>query len=290
MWELFLYRLSQWISLWFPIRASYFIADLVGDGHFFFSHKDRISVIRNLEVIYGETERGRLRQKARKVFHNFGRYLVEFLRFPRLDRDAFVRNVAIDGLEHLDAALSRGKGAIGVSAHIGNWELGAAGLSLLGYRINTIVQDHPNPAVNRLFIQLRVKKNIRVISRGQPVWEILPCLSKNEILLMAGDRDFAANGIVVTFFNQPAVLPKGPATLSLRSGSPLLIVFMVREGERRLRLRFEPPIFPKKGGSFKERLLSMTQEVAQRLEKQIKQDPSQWLIFQPFWKTVQEER
>jgi len=282
MGEFFLYYLSQWVFLFLPIGVSYFIADRIGDGHFLFAHKDRDSVLHNLKVICGEIGERRLRARARKVFQYFGRYLVEFLRLPRLNRRTFLKSVSVEGLEHLDAALARGKGAIGVSAHFGNWELGAAGLALLGYRTNVIVLDHPNPAVNRLFIRMRQQKGLRVLSPRQPVWETLACLSRNEILLMAGDRDFADNGVEVSFFQHAVVFPKGPAALSLRSGSPLIITFVVRESGR-LRFFFEPPIFPKRTGPFRERVLSMTQEIAHRLEKQIQMTPSQWFIFQPFW-------
>ena len=289
MWELLGYRLAQSISLFFP-GVSYFIADCLADAHFIFSHRDRNSVIQNLRTIYGPVGKRELRREARKVFHQFGRYLVEFLRFPVLDRQAFSKGVEVEGLEHLESALKRGKGVIGVSAHYGNWELGAAGLSLLGYPIHAVVLAHSNPAVNRFFIQMRVQKRIRVIPIGQPVWETLDCLSKNEILLMAGDRDFSANGVEIFFFNRPSHFPKGPAALSLRSGSPVVIAFLVREEDGRLRLFFEPPIFPKEDGSFRENLLSMTQEIAHRLEQQIRKDPSQWVIFEPFWDKQQGNR
>ena len=229
MWEFFLYRLAQWASLRFPISLSYFIVERLGDGHFLFSHKDRASVLQNLEVLCKENGRRDLRKKGRKVFHNFGRYLVEFLRFPRLTRHSFLREVTVEGLDHLDAALGRGKGAIGVSAHLGNWELGAAGLSLLGYPINAVAMAHPNPSVNRLFLRMRTQKGVRVMAMGEPVWHLLDCLARNEILLMVGDRDFSDTGIDVSFFGQTALFPKGPAALSLRSGSPLITCFLIRE-------------------------------------------------------------
>src|SRR3989338_5132783 len=100
---------------------------------------------------------------------------------------------------------------------------------------------------------------------------------------MAGDRNFSKGGVEVSFFDQPTVLSRGPAALSLRSGSPLIMVFLVREPSGRLCLFFEPPLFPKEGGSFRENLLAMTQEIASLLERQIRKDPSQWLVFQPFW-------
>ena len=282
MWEFLLYRLAQWASLYLPLGVSYFIAERLGDGHFLFSHKDRTGVLQNLEVICGKIQKQERWQRARKVFHNFGRYLVEFLRFPKLNRSSFIEDVAAEGLDHLDSALARGKGAIIVSAHLGSWEVGAAQLSLLKYRVNAVVLPHPNALVNRLFVQMRREKGIQVVVTEEPVWKLLDCLSRNEILLMVGDRDFAETGTKVTFFGRPAVFPKGPAALALRSGSPLVVAFLVRDADR-LRLLLKSPIFPEGSGPFKESVRALTQQVAHLFEQQIQKDPSQWLIFKPFW-------
>ena len=283
MWEFLLYRVAQWASLCLPLKVSYFIAERLGDGHFLFSHKDRASVLQNLRVICGKIEREELQEKGRKVFHNFGRYLVEFLRFPKWTRSFFIENVAVEGRDHLDAALARGKGAIVVSAHLGSWEVGAAQLSLLEYRVHAVVLPHPNVSVNRLFVQMRRQKGIQVVATGESVWKLLGCLSRNEILLMVGDRDFSENGIEIGFFDRPAIFPKGPAALALRSGSPLIVAFLVRDPGGRLRLLLKPPIFPKESGPFTENVRALTQEVAHLFEKQIQKDPSQWLIFKSFW-------
>ena len=69
-----------------------------------------------------------------------------------------------------------------------------------------------------------------------------------------------------------------------------MISFLVREEDGTLRLFFEPPIFPKEGGSFRENLRCMTQEIARRLEQQVRKDPSQWVIFEPFWDKQQANR
>ena len=283
LWEFLLYRLAQGACSLLPLGISYFIAERLGDGHFLFSHKDRNGVLQNLEVICGKIRKKERWEKGRKVFHNFGRYLVEFLRFPKLSRSFFLEDVAVEGLDHLDTALAKGKGAIIISAHLGSWEIGAAQLSLLGYRVNAVVLPHPNPAVNRLFVQMRQQKGIRVVVTEEPVWKLLDCLSRNEILLMVGDRDFSENGIEITFFDRPAVFPKGPVTLALRSGSPLVIAFLLRDPTGRLRLLLRPPIFPKETGPFKENVRALTQDIAHFFEKQIRKDPSQWLIFKPFW-------
>src|SRR5439155_25785 len=65
---------------------------------------------------------------ARRSFRNFGKYLTEIMRFPKLHAADLERMVTIDDRsnEHLQQALDHGKGLIFVSAHFGNFELGGA--------------------------------------------------------------------------------------------------------------------------------------------------------------------
>src|SRR5256885_11881805 len=65
---------------------------------------------------------------ARRSFRNFAKYLVEIMRFPRLDSEDFARLVTIDprSWSYFRAAHDHGRGLIFVSMHFGNFEIGGA--------------------------------------------------------------------------------------------------------------------------------------------------------------------
>jgi KDO2-lipid IV(A) lauroyltransferase len=54
------------------------------------------------------------------------------------------------GGNHLEEALARGNGAILISPHLGNWELGGLGLAEMGCRINVLTFREPDEKVNEL--------------------------------------------------------------------------------------------------------------------------------------------
>ncbi len=69
----------------------------------------------------------RVRLVTRRAFENYGRMLADFLLVGSLSPDELRSMVTVDGREHVDAALARGRGAILVIPHMGSWDLPASG-------------------------------------------------------------------------------------------------------------------------------------------------------------------
>jgi len=275
MFQYLLYQIAQFLVTRLPLRASYWLADKISDLHFIFSSKSRGNVVRSLHWVYN----GKVvdvRQEAREVYRNFGKYLADFLQLSSLSDRAILDRLEVQGLDHIQQAFQEKRGVIAVTAHFGNWEWGAVGLSLMGYPVHALALSHENHRVNQFFVNQRKEKGVHVIPMRSSIWKVIHCLNQNEMLLLVGDRETSGNGIPVQFFGRPVYFPHGAAALSKRCGSPIVIGFMVRKPGGRFSLVFEPPIVPKKQQDLK----TITQEVASRLEKTIRQYPTQWFSFQ----------
>src|SRR5437660_339948 len=72
----------------------------------------------------------------------FALTFTDFLRLGHLKREALAGAVEVHGAEHLAAARASGRGVILLSAHLGNWELGAAWLAAGGARVNVVARPH----------------------------------------------------------------------------------------------------------------------------------------------------
>ena len=280
MLEYFLYRLAQGLVSVLPLGLSYWIAGRIADLHFFFSHKSRRQVFKNLHWIYDGRPLRDSSQKAREVFHHFAEYLVDFLRLSDMGEEEFLTRVHVTGLEYVQGGLKKGKGLIAVTAHFGNWEWGGVELSLLGYPVHALALAHRNRLVNQFFIQQRNQKGIHVVSKDRDIWKITEHLGKNELLVLVTDRDFSNNGIPVSFLGRNVYFPRGPAALSRRCGSPLVVGFVIRERKDTFHLVFEPPIAIEKTENLSEDLQQMTQTLALRFENTIRRYPTQWLLFE----------
>lgn len=88
-----------------------------------------------------------LESVAREAFENFALSFTDFLRLGHGDGGRLASVVEVHGGEHLAAARSSGRGVIVLSAHLGNWELGAAWLAAGGTPVHLVARAHPSPWV-----------------------------------------------------------------------------------------------------------------------------------------------
>jgi KDO2-lipid IV(A) lauroyltransferase len=285
-----LYVVGSAIAIAVPRRISFWIARHGAD---YWSHtivpNDRESVRKNLQAVLGAENVPD--ETVSEVFRNFAMYLVDFFRSSHVKPQDMRRMVKIEGLDNMKGALARGKGAIGLTAHIGNFELAGAVLSYLGLPINAVVLSHQNPYVDKYFIGQRKKAKVN----GIPVQKLTPraffdscmgVLRRGEVLALVGDRDFFNHGVVLPLFGKSIKIPTGPASFSLKTGAPIVPGFMLREKDGSYRLILEEPILPPQGLPREEAVRVMSQACLDVMAKYIRQYPTQWYGFKEFWRQI----
>lgn len=270
------------------------LAVFFSDLHFICANKDRKAVKENLKVIFPEKSNAEIRRIRIMMFRNFAKYLVDFFRFSKLDIEYIHKNIKLENTHYFDETIAKGKGVIALSAHLGNWELGGVVVALLGYPFWEVVLPHKHKGVNNFFNNQRQGKGVKVIPLGRAVRLCLDVFKRNEIVALAGDRDFTESGIIVDFFGKPAFFPKGPAAFALKTGAIILPAFMVRNPDDTFTLRIEKPIVCKSllqaeaqtSSSLKEE--EGMKEIIERykiiFEDYIRRYPDQWYMFRKFWR------
>lgn len=238
----------------------------------------RRRILKNLNAAFGQryspaTKRG----IAKGVQEHFVKNLMDC--FFQLGHPEYVRKVAtIEGLENLDSALAKGRGVIALGAHIGNFVLVGARLGVEGYRFSTLFRLPREKRITRIIQRYLPCFHQQIIPsrpRRLAVGKILDALKKNEIVFVLGDN--LKRGRVETFlFGQRVPSPRGPVSLALRSGAPILPVYLVRNYEGGLQLVIEPEIFLSRNGSLSRDITQSTQQIVQHLERLISRYPDQW--------------
>ena len=279
-----LYKLSFIVANILPLKAAYWLAERFSDIQYRLAKRDREAVAQNLSRVLGK-DISECRVIAQKVFRNFGMYLVDFFRLTRFDSKALEKRVRIEGIENLDNALKQNKGAIILSCHLGNWEMGGVTVAVMGYDISAVALTHKHKNINQFFINQREKRGLKVISVGPIMKRCMSTLLKKGILALVGDRDFTNSGIVLNFFGIPTSIPKGPVILSLKAGSPIVPGFLIREDRYKYKFIFDTPIEVKKiPDASEEEIIKRTMEqMVSVMEKYIRRFPEQWLVFRKFW-------
>lgn len=280
----YLYKIGQFISLSLPLKVTYTIAALLANLYFIFSIQDKEALVKNIKtVLKGKGDDKLYRFYAKNVFINFAKYLVDFFRISKLNKSYVNRFIKIEGKEFLDDVLKKQKGAILLSSHIGNWELGAAVVSYLGYPTYVIALDHKDKRVNNFFLNQRGERGVQAISIGISLKKCFRILKENKILGILGDRDFSETGIRIKFFGKETLIPKGPAIFSLRTGAPLVPTFMIREKSDNFKLFIEKPINHSPTGNDEKDIEDFVSSYISVIERYIKTYPDQWYVFRSVW-------
>ena len=281
-----LYRIGYFLANVLPLKLAYSLSKRISDLQYVFVAKDREAVALNLSIVTKKDIK-ECRKIARKVFRNFGLYLVDFFRMPNMSDADIKKRVKVEGIENIESVLKQGRGGIILTCHIGNWEMGGVVMAMLGYDMSAVALTHKHKDINTLFIKQREKKGLKVI----PITHIMkPCISalrRKGLLALVGDRDFTNNGIVMDFFGMPTSIPQGPAMFSLKTDSPIIPGFFIRRDSFNYSLIFDRPIDLKEtpGMDKDEIIKEANKQFVAIMEKYIRQYPDQWLIFRKFWET-----
>ena len=282
MFKFFFYKFGQFCVHRLPLQLAYKIAVFISDLQYYFSPRDRKAVTNNLIVILSTNDD--VSSRVKEVFRNFGRYLLEFFRMAKfLNKDYIKKNVKIENLHYLDDILKKGKGGIILTAHIGNWELGGVIMSMLGYPIVAVALPHKERPVNDLFNSQREARGVAVVQTNGAIKKCIEALRQNKMVGLLADRDFGLTGEVMDFLGKKALIPKGPASFSEKTGAPILPTFLIREKEDLFTLTIEEPIYPPKEGTEREILLAIMKKYTSIIESKIREYPTQWLMFRKFW-------
>ena len=278
-----IYRLGQFIALSVPLKIGYKIAQVVSDLRYAFAIADRRATKANLKAIFPEKPDREIRRIRIRIFRNFAKYLVDFFRFQEIDKDYIEKNIRIENRQYFEDALSKGKGVVILTAHLGNWELGGIVIALLGYPFWVVALPHKDKKVNDFFNFQRESKGVKVIQLGKAVRASLNVLKKNEMVALVGDRDFTEKGIVMNFFGKPTFLPEGAAAFSLKTGAPILAGFMLRNSDDSFTLTMEKPIEYTPTQDKEKDIKNIVFECKAVIEKYIRKYPDQWYMFRRFW-------
>lgn len=266
-----------------PRRVGYAVARQAAGWGYRRNHSVREALAENLRVVleargveYTESDLARLLQKN---FEHFAKYVVDFFKIESLSPGALRAWIRMEPPDYLEPCRAMGKGVIGLSAHLGNWELGALVLNASGDRVNAIVREQSTRRSEALFGSRRARRGVRALPMRGAAGLASACLKRNEFVVILADLDFSGREPFVPFFGRPARLPRGPAVLSKRTGAPILPAFVLRQADDTFCFRAYPPILPGRSRSVQE----IQRDICAVLEAVIGEHPEQWFAYQPLW-------
>lgn len=218
------------------------------------------------------------------MWDNLGRVFAEYAHLRRFAGAANPR-LAVEGIEHVRAALAKGKGALLVAGHLANWELLTVGTYEAGIRGAGIYRVINNPFIDRFIKRQRLtwpERQLLPKDDATTTGKLLRVLKQGRIVGLLIDQKYR-EGVAIPFFARDAMTAQGPAVLSLRSGAAIVPVAMERLGGSRFRVAYRPELQIAKSGDKTADQASILLAINGWLEGEVRARPTMWLWAHDRW-------
>jgi Kdo2-lipid IVA lauroyltransferase/acyltransferase len=271
-----------------PRRLLVAVFRTMADAGFYLSRGFRERSARNLSLALGDQLNAReVSDAVRGSVRNFLRDFLELGFAVESGLDEIRAEIPAGGLEHLRAALAKGKGVIALSAHLGNFLLLGTRLAAEGYPVNVLINQPRSGKIPELRRRYRAKigqKTIHAHPRDEAFRKLVQALRQNEIAIVIADEFRSGSGIYVPFFGRTVIARRGPATLALRTGAAVVPAYLVRDRTGELQLVIEPELELSRSGKIKADVVANTVTITRWLERTVRSYPEQWNWMTVHWK------
>ncbi len=275
-WRKFAYLGSVYGPEWWKRYSPPVIAAIFFAG----ARRNREGATTNMRHILGEYGAA---HAALRMFVSFAQCMTETMEYY----GPHPRPIQLDVPERdaLAEALAEGHGAVVVTGHFGNWDIGAKTLREYGRPVNVVMAREVNASTHEYVRRAREQVGVRVIYSDTSVFSslnMIRALRRNEIVALQLDR-VPGNARMIPFFSAPAPFPIGPFVLARLSGAPLIPVFIPRLGTRHYAIRIGNRYTLTRDVRDGHALGGIMAAVVGELESTVCEYPTQWFQFAPFW-------
>lgn len=247
------------------------------------SHYRRLALA-NVGLVFPDWTAVQRRDFVRRNFAEMGRAAAEWARMPSLSDDEVRARVDIAGIEHLQAALEAGRGALVATAHYGYWEmiLRAVPLRMPGFAITAVEAPQPNPYLAGLLGSRRYHGGQLL---RQDALSIRRALRHNAAVGVLADHYLSPRkgGVLAPFLGMPAWSNPGPAVLALSARCPVVVAHIRRVGETHHRLEFATIEQPDVGERVSA-IAELTTRINAAIGEIIRSEPESWLWSNHRWR------
>ena len=281
-------RLGIKLAEFLPLEYLNFCSSIVGRIGYLLGGRYRRIVDNNLRMAFGSSKTEKeYSDIAKVVYRNMLLNAFEVAKLFPAAPPLIKELVTVHGLEYLDAALSKGKGVVAVSAHMGNFSLIGPRLIMENYPFSLVLRDPRDEILAKLLRDLRNNvgiESIPVHPRRECIAKSLACLKQNGILFLQIDQNASSEDLWVDFFGWQVPTFKGPVVFSMRTGAPLIPMFIVRDSSGQHQLMINPPFTLKRTDNQEDDILHNTSSLTKLIEEYIEKYPTQWWWFHRRWK------
>jgi KDO2-lipid IV(A) lauroyltransferase len=222
---------------------------------------------------------------ARESYEHLGRTFIETALLDSLGKDGLQELAeTVEGWEEIDAAMSKGKGAVMVTGHIGNWELAGAYVAARGVPLDAIARGMANPLFDDYLNRAREATGMTIVHDSDAVKRTPRSLRAGRAVAFIADQGvLGLASTFVPFFGRPAKTPRGAAVFALRFEVPVIFVVALRKPNGRFRIVVER-IEARRTGDMDRDVDAIVAAFTEHLEKWVRVVPAQYFWQHRRWR------
>ena len=278
-WLVYLgYRLLELLAAALPLAWTRRAMTAAGRAVFAFGGKHPRYALANLRIAFPDRSEEELRALCRLGYEQLSLVLLDVLRSARWGRDELLGRVEIEGSEHVAKALEKGKGAFGLTLHLGNFELGLRAAPLIGLPITAVIRPMKNPLIQARLAWQRGNTGADLLEHKRAASGMLRALRRGRLVVTLIDQySRRTRGVFVPLFGKRCSTSAGVATLAIRTGAPVLPCYTLRTAPDRHLIRFLPPIEFERTADRQRDIETLTARFNEVYEAIIRAHPEQWM-------------
>ncbi|TAN36500.1 MAG: hypothetical protein EPN23_08405 [Verrucomicrobia bacterium] len=283
--ELALAKLGLLIIPALPRRGVLALARALAAGAWLVARRDRSVGLANLDLAFGASKTAaEKRAILRESFFTFALMMLDIFWFSKDIEQRVARWVEQDvSME----PLWQHRATVGITAHLGNWELLGQTVAMRGYPLASVVAPLANPEVDELFRRVRGTSGQNIVPQQGAVRQLLRALRGGSKIAILLDQNTlpSEGGVWVPFFGLSVPVSAAGAMLGLKTGALFFFGFCLAQPDGRYRCissgSFTPP-----AGDDSAAIEQLTRRIAAELEQVVRAHPGQWLWSYKRWKYV----
>jgi KDO2-lipid IV(A) lauroyltransferase len=245
----------------------------------------KTTVLENLRNAFPDYSEQKIREIAFGNYKSFAITLIEILCLSHTSKNDIEKKVNCKNPDMVIESYNENKGVILLSAHFGNWEYMATSMGVqLNIPLAVVVKNQRNPYVTEWMNRIRTKWNNTIVPLGISIREVYQTLKMKQIVAIVADQRGPEDSIKVIFFGRNISVHTGPASLSLKTGAPILYGISVRQKDYSYETTFTEISKENLSGSHEEKVKQLSQRHMSYLEDYVRKYPEQWLWMHKRWK------
>ena len=252
-----------------------------------FAPESTAALADNLRAVFPGESEAELRRRARETYRSYTRDAVDFLRAiedPAVER-AF--EFSEQTRDRANTMYARGRGAILLAAHFGNWEAGGLLMArALKLPLTVVAMREADETVNRIRNGIRNRMGIETIEVRQSLdtpLKIRSALARNQFVALLVDRHMGRDRVPVTLFGRQAWFLRTPLLIAALTGAPLAVSCIERSGPGRFLATMGPPISIPEGMPKESWIPQAAQQIADEIAERVRARPECWYHFYRYW-------